>query len=149
MSYLLTRRMSLLLLGVVTLALAIGVLFFVIRLAAFKSSFKLLYTAGLLWISNILVFTLWYWDTDGGGPRKRHEAAHKAVGLMFPQQANGEGWAPQFSTISLWPLPLPPPFSPTDTYPLTTKAKSLMMVQSVISLIIIALLVSRVANIVQ
>ena len=147
LSYRLTRRMSLLLLGVVTLALAVGVLFFVIRLGTFTSGFKLLYTAALLWISNILVFALWYWDTDGGGPRKRHEAEHKAVDLMFPQQANGEGWKPQFFDYFFVAFTAATAFSPTDTYPLTTKAKSLMMIQSIISLVVVALLVSRVANI--
>ncbi len=78
LSYKVTRRMSLLLLGVVTLALVIGVFLLITDLSAFTSGIKLLRTAALLWLFNILVFALWYWDTDGGGPRKRHEANHKA-----------------------------------------------------------------------
>jgi uncharacterized membrane protein len=96
---------------------------------------------------NILVFALWYWDTDGGGPRKRHETGHRAADLMFPQQANGESWTPQFFDYLFLAFTAATAFSPTDTYPLTTKAKLLMMIQSILSLIIVALLVSRVANI--
>ncbi len=145
--YGLTRRMSLVLLGIVTLALALSVTFLVRDLSAFKNGLTLLRTAGLLWVFNILVFALWYWDTDGGGPRKRHEAGHKATDFMFPQQANGESWAPQFFDYLFLAFTAATAFSPTDTYPLTINAKSLMMLQSIISLVIVAILVSRVANI--
>lgn len=142
------RRASLVLLAVVTLALAIGVLFLIQDLAAFKSGLKLLRTAALLWAFNILVFALWYWDTDGGGPRKRHEANHKATDLMFPQQANGnQGWAPQFFDYLFVAFTGATAFSPTDTYPLTIQAKLLMMAESIISLMLVAIVVSRVANI--
>jgi hypothetical protein len=147
LSYLITRRMSLLLLGVVTLALAIGVIFLVTDLSAFTSGIKLLRTAGLLWLLNVLVFALWYWDTDGGGPRKRHEAKHKAADFLFPQQADGISWAPDFFDYLFVSFTGATAFSPTDTAPLTHQAKLMMMVEGSISLIIVAILVSRVANI--
>ncbi len=142
-----TRRTSLLLLGIVTLALAIGVLFLIQDLSAFKSGIKLLRTAGLLWAFNVLVFALWYWDTDGGGPSKRHAAGHKAVDLMFPQQANGQSWMPDFFDYLFVAFTTATAFSPTDTYPLTQRAKLLMMIESIISLMLVAIVVSRVANI--
>jgi hypothetical protein len=147
LSYLTTRRLSLLLLGIVTLALAIGVIFLVTDLAAFTSGVKLLRTAGLLWLLNMLVFALWYWDTDGGGPRKRHEANHKAADFLFPQQANGASWAPDFFDYLFVSFTGATAFSPTDTAPLTHQAKLMMMVEGSISLIIVAIIVSRVANI--
>ena len=145
--YNVTRRISLLLLAVVTLALAIGVFLLITHLSAFTSGINLLRTAALLWIFNILVFALWYWDTDGGGPRKRHEANHKAIDLMFPQQANGDSWAPEFFDYLFVAFTAATAFSPTDTYPLTPAAKSLMMIEGIISLLIVAILISRVANI--
>ncbi|GAC1364302.1 MAG: hypothetical protein PVS3B1_24540 [Ktedonobacteraceae bacterium] len=141
------RRTSLLLLAIVTLALATGVLLLIIDLSSFKSGLKLLRTAGLLWAFNILVFALWYWDTDGGGPRSRHEAGHKASDLMFPQQANGQSWMPDFFDYLFVAFTASTAFSPTDTYPLTIPAKFLMMIQSIISLMLVAVVVSRVANI--
>lgn len=142
-----TRHTSLLLLGIVTLALALGVLFLIQDLSAFKSGLKLLRTASLLWAFNILVFSLWYWDTDGGGPHKRHEAGHKAIDLMFPQQANGQAWVPDFFDYLFVAFTAATAFSPTDTYPLTRQAKLLMMTESIISLMLVAVVVSRVANI--
>ncbi len=146
-SYGVTRRMSLLLLGIVTLALVISVIFLITDLSAFTSGIKLLRTAALLWLFNILVFALWYWDTDGGGPRKRHEANHKAKDFMFPQQVNGASWAPDFFDYLFVAFTNATAFSPTDTSPLTPRAKILMMIEGAISLTIIAILVSRVANI--
>ena len=145
--YKVTRHLSLLLLGIVTLALAIGVAFLITNLSAFTNGIKLLRTAALLWLFNILVFALWYWDTDGGGPRKRHEANHKAADLLFPQQANGESWAPEFFDYLFVAFTAATAFSPTDTFPLTRLAKTLMMIEGAISLTIIAILISRVANI--
>jgi uncharacterized membrane protein len=147
LSYTVTRRMSLLLLGVVTLALVISVFFLITHLASFTSGLRLLSAAVLLWLFNVLVFSLWYWDTDGGGPRKRHEANHKAADLMFPQQADGASWAPEFFDYLFVAFTAATAFSPTDTAPLTPAAKTLMMIEGIISLLIVAVLISRVANI--
>ena len=147
--YRMTRINSFVLLGFVTGGLVIAVIFLIIDLAHFKSGFTLLRTAGLLWVFNVLVFALWYWDTDGGGPRKRHESNHKAVDLMFPQQVDGNSrqWAPDFIDYLFVAFTGATAFSPTDTYPLTHRAKLLMMIEASISLIIVAVLISRVANI--
>ncbi len=147
LSYKVTHRISFFLLGVVTLALAIGVFFLIIHLGTFTIGLQLLRTAILLWLFNMLVFALWYWDTDGGGPRKRHEANHKAADLLFPQQANGASWAPEFFDYLFVAFTAASAFSPTDTAPLTPLAKTLMMIEGIISLLIVAVLVSRVANI--
>ncbi len=147
LSYKTTRSISFLLLSVVTLALASGVFFLITHLSTFTSGIKLFRTAALLWLFNVLVFALWYWDTDGGGPRRRHEANHKARDLMFPQQANGASWAPDFFDYLFVAFTTATAFSPTDTLPLTRLAKTLMMIEGIISLLIVAILISRVANI--
>jgi hypothetical protein len=149
LSYRTTRTVSCILLGLVTVALAIAVMFLIIYLPSYKSGFKLLRTAGLLWVFNILVFAFWYWEIDGGGPRKRHEADHKAVDFLFPQQAEGKSakWAAGFFDYLFVAFTGATAFSPTDTYPLTRRAKALMMVEGILSLTIVVILIGRVANI--
>jgi hypothetical protein len=149
LSYRTTRIFSFVILGFVTVGMVLAVILLILDLPYLKSGFLLLRTAGLLWAFNVLVFALWYWDTDGGGPRKRHEANHKAVDLQFPQQADGNSgqWAPDFLDYLFVAFTGATAFSPTDTFPLTHRAKLLMMVEASISLIIVAILISRVANI--
>jgi hypothetical protein len=149
LSYRTARTVSYILLGLVTVALAIAVIFLIIDIPSFKSGFKLLRTAGLLWVFNIFVFAFWYWEIDGGGPRKRHEAEHKAGDFMFPQQVEGksEKWVAGFFDYLFVAFTGATAFSPTDTYPLTRRAKALMMVEGILSLTIVAILIGRVANI--
>lgn len=147
-----TRILAFILLGVVTLALAGGVILMVITLPdrTQAQAAALLRTAGLLWLANILVFSLWYWEVDGGGPRKRHLAGHQAADLMFPQQTadfKGGDWAPHFLDYVFVAFTSATALSPTDTYPLTRTAKSLMMIESLISLAIVILLAARAVNI--
>jgi energy-coupling factor transporter transmembrane protein EcfT len=149
LSYPTTRIISFVLLGFVTAGLVLALIFLIHDLTHFKRGFTLLQTAGLLWVFNVLVFALWYWHTDSGGPRKRHETNHKAVDLQFPQQQDGKSgqWGPDFIDYLFVAFTGATAFSPTDTFPLTHRAKLLMMVEGTLSLIILAVLISRVANI--
>jgi hypothetical protein len=144
----LIRMMILTLLGIITLALVAGLVLFVGTLPERKAPI-LLQAAGLLWAFNILLFALWYWELDGGGPIERHEAGHQAADFQFPQQVNGNksGWAPHFLDYLFLAFNTSTALSPTDTYPLTRTAKALMMIQAVISLIVIVLLAARAVNI--
>lgn len=141
------RPLSLILLSLVTFALCIGLMLLISDINAFKNGFKLLRSAALLWSTNVAVFALWYWTTDGGGPRKRHQTNYKATDFLFPQQTSGIQWAPQFFDYFFVAFTGATAFSPTDTFPLTRRAKILMMIEGLISLIIVAVLISRVANI--
>jgi hypothetical protein len=148
-----TRTLSFTLLGVVTLALLVSVALLVVTLPhrSAAQSRTLLQEAALLWLMNILVFSLWYWEIDGGGPRKRHEAGHRAVDLLFPQQAQEknlyEAWAPHFLDYLFVSFTTATALSPTDTMPLSRRAKALMMIEALIALTIIAILASRAINI--
>jgi hypothetical protein len=139
------------LLAFITLGLAIGVAFLVrqISLPAFKHAGTLLISGGLLWCSNILVFSLWYWEIDGGGPHQRMHAGHRAADFMFPQQVDGNtgGWAPDFIDYLFVAFTTSTALSPTDTYPLTHKAKGLMMIQALLAAVILVLLIGRAVNI--
>ncbi len=143
------RILTLAILGVVTLGLAGSIALLIYTLPGNKQASVLLRSAGLLWCSNILVFALWYWEIDGGGPHKRRLSGHKAADLMFPQQVDGNttGWIATFIDYLFVAFTGATALSPTDTYPLTPRAKMLMMVEAIFSLIIIVLLAARAVNI--
>ena len=137
-------------LAVVTLGLAISIVLLVNTVinGSTKGSF-LLRSAALLWITNILVFALWYWEFDGGGPHKRHKSGHQAADFMFPQQADGNktGWVPEFVDYLFVAFTGATALSPADTLPLSRPAKLLMVTEAMLSLIIIVLLAARAVNI--
>ena len=134
-------------LGVSTLALVVGVALFILTLPTDKHATNLLRAAALLWTFNILVFALWYWELDGGGPWKRHLSGHRAADFQFPQQAHGKSWAPHFFDYVFLAFTGATALSPADTNPLTTTAKALMMLEAVLSLTIVGLLIARAVNI--
>jgi len=110
----------------------------------------LLKSAGLLWITNVLVFALWYWKLDAGGPLGRAEPDAKSS-FLFPQMMGqpheDPQWSPMFFDYLFLAFNTSTAFSPTDTAVLSRWAKVLMMMQSLISLSIIALLAARAVNI--
>src|SRR5437660_9691609 len=142
------RRMLVLVpLGVSTLALVVGVALFILTWATDKHATNLLRAAALLWSFNILVFALWYWEVDGGGPWKRHLAGHRAADFLFPQQAAGEHWAPHFLDYLFVAFTAATALSPADTYPLTRRAKVLMMFEALLSLIVVGILIAHAVGI--
>lgn len=147
--HLTVRILTFTLLGFVTVMLATGIALLIITLPGNKHAQTLLQSAALLWATNILVFALWYWEVDGGGPFKRHMSGHKAADFMFPQQTDGNtsGWAPVFFDYLFVAFTGATALSPADTYPLTPRAKMLMMIEGMLSLIIIVLLAARAVNI--
>jgi hypothetical protein len=118
-----------------------------------ESPNTLLRAAGALWVANILVFAVWYWKLDGGGPLRRENPGGLAkTSFLFPQMATrSEGaaspWAPHFIDYLFLAFNTSTAFSPTDTAVLSRWAKIGMMLQSLISLTIIALVAARAVNI--
>jgi hypothetical protein len=135
----------------VTLAL-VGSLVLLIRSLASKSEPPaiLLRSAAALWVTNILVFALWYWRLDAGGPHERAKRSrHKSGAFFFPQMMQGapiehaERWSPRFVDYVFLAFNTSTAFSPTDTPVLSRWAKVLSMLQALISLLVVALLASR------
>ena len=147
LSHKVRRLLVLVPLGVSTLALIVGVALLILTLPTDSHATNLLRTAALLWSFNILVFALWYWEVDGGGPWKRHLPGHRAADFLFPQQASGEHWAPHFLDYLFVAFTGATALSPADTYPLTRLAKMLMMCEALLSLTIAAILIARAVNI--
>ncbi len=105
----------------------------------------------LIWLTNFLIFALWYWELDRGGPGRRAEGSDGPPDFLFPQMADDNiepvNWRPQFVDYLYVSLTNATAFSPTDTMPLSPMAKSIMGVQSLVSLVTIGLIVSRAINI--
>jgi len=105
----------------------------------------------LIWLTNFLIFALWYWELDRGGPGKRAAGHDAAPDFLFPQMTDDRiepiDWRPQFIDYTYVSLTNATAFSPTDTMPLTPMAKSIMGVQALVSLVTLGLVVSRAVNI--
>ncbi len=112
---------------------------------------QLIVAGVLIWLTNFLIFALWYWELDRGGPGRRAAGHDGAPDFLFPQMTDDriepEGWRPQFIDYLYVSLTNATAFSPTDTMPLTPMAKSVMGIQSLVSLVTIGLIVSRAVNI--
>jgi hypothetical protein len=144
--------------GVVTTAMIISLLLLIRALPShLESPQELLKSAAALWLSNILVFASWYWRLDAGGPHKRAQRSdHSRGAFLFPQMtipperrhaAGLQEWSPNFIDYLFLAFNTSTAFSPTDVPVLSRWAKVLMMLQSMISLLVIALLAARAVNI--
>ncbi len=112
---------------------------------------ELIVAGVLIWLTNFLIFALWYWEMDRGGPGKRAAGHDGPPDFLFPQMADDQieprEWRPKFIDYTYVSLTNAAAFSPTDTMPLTPMAKSIMGIQSLVSLVTIGLIVSRAINI--
>ncbi len=144
--------------SVVTTAMIISLILLIRALPShLEKPQELLKSAAALWLSNILVFASWYWRLDAGGPHKRAQRAdHSRGAFLFPQMtmtperrhaAGLQEWSPNFIDYLFLAFNTSTAFSPTDVPVLSRWAKVLMMLQSIISLLIIALLAARAVNI--
>jgi uncharacterized membrane protein len=112
---------------------------------------ELIVSGVLIWLTNFLIFGLWYWEIDRGGPGKRAAGHDLAPDFLFPQMTDDRiepiAWRPMFFDYLYVSLTNNTAFSPTDTMPLTHRAKAVMGTQATVSLLTIGLIVSRAVNI--
>jgi len=124
------------------------------------SAQELLEYGGAIWLTNIIVFALWYWELDGNGPFDRDQYASACVtpsiDFLFPQMSidpnritgvNPQHWRPMFIDYLYLSFTNALAVSPTDTMPLTRTAKLLMLGESLISFVTVALILARSVNI--
>ena len=119
---------------------------------ATKTGQTLLLDAVNIWTTNVIIFALWYWSVDRGGPASRGVKEPGQCDFLFPQMAmrapdKPVDWSPGFVDYLYVSFTNASAFSPTDTMPLSERAKLLMMVQSAISLLTLALVAARAVNI--
>jgi uncharacterized membrane protein len=112
---------------------------------------ELIVAGVVIWLTNFLIFALWYWEIDRGGPGRRAAGEDGPPDFLFPQMTDDHieprDWRPKFIDYLYVSLTNAAAFSPTDTMPLTPMTKSIMGVQSIVSLVTIGLVVSRAVNI--
>jgi len=122
------------------------------------ASGRSLILAGIaIWLTNVLIFALWYWQLDRGGPanRARHPDPSTPEGrpdFVFTEMDGGlpytpKSWTPGFVDYLSIAVNTATAFSPTDTMPISQRAKALMSTQALISLITLGLIISRAVGI--
>lgn len=147
------RQFALLVIGLVSLTniLSLGLLIHYLLNGGHAGGHQLIYSGMLLWLTNVLLFAVWFWELDRGGPARRFLNPDALPDLQFPQMENPtlapHGWRPGFVDYLYTSLTNATAFSPTDTMPLTPTAKAVMGLQEVASLLTIGLVVARAVNI--
>jgi hypothetical protein len=104
-----------------------------------------------IYITNIIVFSLWYWEWDRGGPVARASATRPFTDFLFPQMSSpnlaSPDWEPTYVDYLYLSFTNATAFSPTDVMPLARWAKMLMLVQAAVALLTVALVIARAVNI--
>ena len=112
---------------------------------------SLLASGALIWLGNMLVFSLLYWLLDSGGPLARYRGEHEYSDFAFTQQMSPElappGWRPQYVDYLILGFTTSTAFSPTDVMPMARWAKLLMAVQSLMSIVVVGLVIARAVNV--
>jgi hypothetical protein len=150
----LNRALGILISSITTIALIASVVLLVRTLPSHTDDpIRLLISGAELWFTNVLVFALWYWRLDGGGPTVRHERKEfGSTSFLFPQmqvpkeersQFQCAIWRPRFIDYLFVAFTQSSTFGPTDAPLLARWAKVLSMIQIAISLSIVILLISR------
>jgi uncharacterized membrane protein len=114
---------------------------------------SLLLTGGAIWLTNVIVFGVWYWEFDRGGPIQRAAGTQPYPDFMFPQMTSPElapaDWEPGFVDYLYMSFTNAMAFSPTDVMPMTRWAKLTMLMQSLISVVTLLLVIARAVNILK
>jgi uncharacterized membrane protein len=150
------RWVELVLLAVLVLVNAlylVGLIFYLGSTEA-NDGLVLVKAALLIWVTNVVAFAVWYWEVDRGGPFARapeHERETERADLLFPQMTvdlpGWERWLPGFTDYLFVAFTAATAFSPTDTMPLTARVKTLMGIQSAVSLLTVAVVAARAVNV--
>jgi uncharacterized membrane protein len=148
------RRLMVALLVVLTVGTVLGVVVLahdILVAAEGVTATVLLGRGAAIWVANVIIFSLWYWEFDRGGPAERAAGSPIPASFAFPENATPElapaGWRPAYPDYLYLAFTNATAFSPTDTLPVRTWAKLTMMVQSALSLVIAILVIARAINV--
>jgi hypothetical protein len=151
----LVRFASLLLIALVNLANvgSLALLVHAVLSGGVVSGRQLIFSGIQIWLTLILVFALWFWEVDRGGPAIRGHADQREPDLLFPQMATHElgqtEWMPRFVDYLYLSFTNATAFSPTDTMPLTSRAKVLMLIEALASITTVVMVAGRAVNILK
>ena len=147
------RQATMGLIALVTLANVISMALLVDHLlhAHVSQGRNLIYSAVSVWMTNVIVFGLWLWEVDRGGPHRRASGEKLQPDVQFPQMENPDlappNWRPRFVDYLYTSFANGTSFAPADAMPLSLRAKALFASESVVSLITIAVVAARAVNI--
>ncbi len=147
------RYLAIGVIGLLNLANAASVWFLVHDLlaGARTSGTQLVYSAIAIWLTNVMVFGLWFWELDRGGPAARATGEKHWPAFLFPQMMQSgladPSWSPGFLDYMYVAFTNATAFSPTDTMPLTSASKTLMTIESLVSVITVVMVAGRAVNI--
>jgi uncharacterized membrane protein len=151
----LIRLASLVLIALVNLAVVASLVLLVNLVLSGEavSGRQLIFSGIQIWLTLILVFSLWYWEVDRGGPGIRGQAGQDDPDFLFPQMGTHElgqpEWMPSFVDYLYLSFTNATAFSPTDTMPLTVRAKLLMLIEALASITTIVMVAGRAVNILK
>jgi uncharacterized membrane protein len=146
------RTLSLVVIGLLAATNVVSTVFLVhaILVGTKYSAAKILASGAAIWITNVIVYALWYWEFDRGGPVERALDPAHVPDFLFPQMSDARldpDWHPTFLDYLYVSFTNATAFSPTDTMPLSRWAKLLMLAQSGVSLVTVGLVAARAVNI--
>jgi hypothetical protein len=147
------RELALTVIGLVSVInlISLGLLVHYLVIGGHAGGNDLILAGTKLLVTNVLLFALWFWELDRGGPVARFTNPEALPDFVFPQmddpQFAPKNWRPGFGDYLYLSLTNANAFSPTDTMPLTHTAKAVMAVESVSSLVTIGLVLARAVNI--
>jgi uncharacterized membrane protein len=147
------RRLALAVTGVVSATSVISLLMLVHDLinGSHASGHQLILSGALIWVTDVLLFAVWFWELDRGGAVERFTNPDALPDFQFPQMENPDfappKWRPGFLDYLYTSLTNATAFSPTDTMPLSHAAKAVMALQSVSALATVGLVIARAVNI--
>jgi uncharacterized membrane protein len=148
------HRLMVTLILVMTLGTVLGVIvlaYDILDAAEGVTATVLLGRGAAIWVANVIIFSLWYWQFDRGGPVERAASAPIPPSFAFPENATPElapaGWRPEYPDYLYLAFTNATAFSPTDTLPVRRWAKLTMMAQAALSLVIAILVLARAINI--
>ncbi|GGK58275.1 DUF1345 domain-containing protein [Nocardia camponoti] len=152
------RGLSLVLAGVITIATIVSTVRLIDTIVAGtadKSASVLLGSGAMIWATNVLAFSLWYWEFDRGGPAARANGIEPEPDFLFPQMQDPQNklvskdWRPEYFDYLYLSFTNAASFAPADVLPLSRWCKMMMMAQAIISLALTAMVISRAINILK
>lgn len=134
------------LLTFMTIHVFLNLLSLIINSDTNQNGSAILIDAGLIWLSSIMTFTIWYWILDKENDKGK-------IDFLFPQNQTSlkteDNWEPKFFDYLSLSFFTSTSFAPADTLPFTHRARLLMMVEALISLVIIGMVVSRAISLIK
>ncbi len=142
------------LIALITLANAYAAVMLVVGIvdnASFETPRELLFAGGAVWVTNVIAFALWYWDLDRGGAAERAHGTSRPPAFVFPEMTHTDhvpaGWYPTFVDYLAFSFATATAFSPTDVSAVRPWAKTMVVLESLLSLALATLVIARAINV--